>query len=195
MADTLAQVQKDVRFWQRLLTFAGYQPGKVDGVNGSKTKAAAQEWQNDAERIKAEIGSFDERSERNIATLTPETQRAARIWLKAAKAVAGAEGYDVRIICGTRTYAEQDALYSKRPRVTKARGGQSMHNFGIAWDIGIFRGKEYVGDHALYANVGKLCKLVPGIAWGGMWTSFVDEPHYQLETYSSSTAARSVFEV
>ncbi|MBR3696205.1 MAG: peptidoglycan-binding protein, partial [Akkermansia sp.] len=56
MADTLAQVQKDVRFWQRLLTFAGYKPGKVDGVNGRKTKAAAQEWQNDAKRIKAEIG-------------------------------------------------------------------------------------------------------------------------------------------
>ena len=39
MADTLAQVQKDVRFWQRLLTFAGYKPGKVDGVNGRKTSA------------------------------------------------------------------------------------------------------------------------------------------------------------
>ena len=59
MADTLAQVQKDVRFWQRLLTFAGYKPGKVDGVNGRNTKAAAQEWQNDAERIKAEIGSVE----------------------------------------------------------------------------------------------------------------------------------------
>ena len=42
MADTLAQVQKDVRFWQRLLTFAGYKPGKVDGVNGRKTKAAGK---------------------------------------------------------------------------------------------------------------------------------------------------------
>ena len=39
MADTLAQVQKDVRFWQRLPTFAGYNPGEVDGVNGRKTKA------------------------------------------------------------------------------------------------------------------------------------------------------------
>lgn len=195
MADTLAQVQKDVRFWQRLLTFAGYKPGKVDGVNGRKTKAAAQEWQNDAERIKSEIGSFDERSERNLATLTPEAQQAARIWLKAAKAVADAEGYDVRIICGTRTYAEQDELYRKRPRVTKARGGQSMHNFGIAWDIGIFRGKEYIGDHVLYAKVGKLYNQVPGIAWGGTWKSFVDEPHYQLEKYSSSSAARNAFEV
>ena len=37
-----------------------------------------------------------------------------------------------------------------------------MHNFGIAWDIGIFRGKEYIGDHALYAKVGKLYNQVPG---------------------------------
>ena len=70
-----------------------------------------------------------------------------------------------------------------------------MHNFGIAWDIGIFRGKEYIGDHALYAKVGKLYNQVPGITWGGMWKSFVDEPHYQLDKYSSSSAARNAFEV
>ena len=77
MADTLAQVQKDVQFWQRLLTFAGYKPGKIDGVNGRKTKAATHEWLNDAAHIKTEYGSFDDRSERNIATLIPEAQRAA----------------------------------------------------------------------------------------------------------------------
>lgn len=38
MADTLAQVQKDVRFWQRLLTFAGYKLGKVDGVKAARPK-------------------------------------------------------------------------------------------------------------------------------------------------------------
>ncbi len=195
MADNLAQVQKDVRFWQQLLIFAGYNPGKADGVNGRTTRAAAQEWMNDAKSIRVEIGSFDERTERNIATLTPETQRAARIWLKTAKAIAEAEGYDVRIICGTRTYKEQDALFSKRPRVTKARGGQSMHNFGIAWDVGIFRGKEYFGDHALYTKVGKLYNQVPGITWGGTWKSFVDQPHYQLSKYASSSAARNAFEV
>lgn len=39
---------------------------------------------------------------------------------------------DWRLICGLRTYDEQDKLYAKRPRVTNARGGQSMHNFGVA---------------------------------------------------------------
>ena len=42
MADNLAQVQKDVQFWQRLLTFAGYKPGKIDGVNGRKTCESQQ---------------------------------------------------------------------------------------------------------------------------------------------------------
>lgn len=193
MADNLDQIQRDGRFWQRLLTFAGYKPGEVDGIVGRKTKAAAAQWAEDAQRIKETYGSFDERSERNIATLTPATQRAARIWLALAKDLCQAEGYDVRIICGTRTYAEQDALYAKRPRVTKARGGQSMHNFGIAWDIGIFRDKEYFGDHALYAKVGQL--QVPSLEWGGTWKSFVDQPHYQLNKYPNSSTARKAFEV
>ena len=192
MADDLSAVQSDVRFWQRLLRFAGYHPGKVDGINGARTQGAAQEWKKDADRIRAEIGSFDERSERNLATLTPETQRAARIWLKAAKAIANTEGFDVRIICGTRSYAEQDALYRKRPRVTRARGGQSMHNFGIAWDVGVFREKVYFGNHMLYARLGRL--QVPGVEWGGSWKSFPDEPHYQLSRYVSAAAARREFE-
>lgn len=69
-----------------------------------------------------------------------------------------------------------------------------MHNFGIAWDIGIFKGKEYFGDHPLYAKVGKLYTQTPGITWGGTWTSFVDQPHYQLSLYATSTAARNEFE-
>lgn len=194
MADNLEAVRQDRVFWQQLLRFAGYYTGKIDGIIGKQSQAAAAAWMRDADAHRAEYGSYDERSERNIATLTPATQRLARLWLSKAKPVAQAEGYDVRIICGTRTYKEQDALYRKRPRVTKARGGQSMHNFGIAWDIGIFKGKEYFGDHALYEKLGKLHADIPGLTWGGTWTSFVDQPHYQLSKFSSSSAARKQFE-
>ena len=127
MAENLEEVRQDRSFWQRLMRFAGYYKGEIDGIIGRQSQAAAAAWQSAAEAHRAELGSFDERSERNIATLTPETQRLARLWLSQAKAAAQAEGMDVRIICGTRTYKEQDALYRKRPRVTKARGGQSMH--------------------------------------------------------------------
>jgi len=51
-----------------------------------------------------------------------------------------------RIISGTRTYEQQNQLFKKRPKVTNARGGQSNHNFGIAWDVGLFEeGKYYEG--------------------------------------------------
>ncbi len=65
----------------------------------------------------------------------------------------------IKIISGTRTHMqEQDALYARRrtapgPRVTNARGGYSNHNFGIAWDIGLFRGGKYLEDSPLYREV------------------------------------------
>lgn len=31
-----------------------------------------------------------------------------------------------------RTFAEQDALFNAKPQVTKAKGGQSYHNYGLA---------------------------------------------------------------
>ncbi len=195
MADSLAEVQKDARFWQRLLRLGGYYTGKTDGILGKLSRAAAAAWEADAAQYRYQLGTFDERTERNLATLLPETQRTARLWLRLAKPVAEAAGCDVRIICGTRTYAEQAALYKKRPRVTKANAGSSMHNFGIAWDIGIFSGKAYHGEHELYTTLGKLADKIPNLEWGGNWKSFVDRPHYQLNRFVNSTAARKAFEV
>ncbi|MEO8506247.1 MAG: hypothetical protein ABI593_01300 [Betaproteobacteria bacterium] len=36
----------------------------------------------------------------------------------------------------------QGRLGNPGPRVTNARDGQSNHNFGIAWDIGIFTASD-----------------------------------------------------
>src|SRR5688572_22238652 len=48
----------------------------------------------------------------------------------------------VRIVQGLRTVKEQDALFAKGrttpgPIVTKARGGKSYHNYGLAIDFAI----------------------------------------------------------
>ncbi len=191
---TIEQITRDVRFWQRLLNFAGYNAGAVDGIYGAKTRAAAALWARDAEAAKKNYGTFDERSERNIETLIPSVQAQARQWLKLAKAKAEKLGVGVRIICGTRTYAEQDELYNKRPRVTKARGGRSMHNFGLAWDMGLFKGTAYLGDSPHYATLGALACGISGLEWGGDWKSFVDEPHIQNNKYSGTAKARAAFE-
>ena len=79
----------------------------------------------------------NQRSEKVIATLHARVRPYARaLYFKARE-----HGITINIISGTRTYAEQDALYAQgrtRPGnvVTNARGGYSNHNFGIAFDIG-----------------------------------------------------------
>lgn len=93
----------------------------------------------------------------------------------------------VRISQGLRTFDEQDELYNKRPRVTKAKGGQSIHNYGFAVDIVlIIDGKTASWDtHKDWDNDGiadwdECVKIFAkyGWNWGGNWTSFKDMPHF-----------------
>jgi peptidoglycan L-alanyl-D-glutamate endopeptidase CwlK len=115
------------------------------------------------------------RSEKVIATLLPEVQPYARALITRA---AGA-GIKIEVISGTRTYEEQRVLYEKRPPVTKAPPGYSNHNFGIAFDVGVFEGTKYLGESPKYKAVGAL-GVTLGLEWGGNWKTFVDEPHFQL---------------
>lgn len=117
----------------------------------------------------------DPRSETAIATLHRKVQPVARQFVK----LAAENGIVIKITSATRTYAEQDKLFAQGG-VTKARGGQSNHNFGIAIDVTIFNGKEPVWESPKYQTLGKLGKSL-GFTWGGDWQSFKDEPHYQLE--------------
>ncbi len=122
----------------------------------------------------------DERSERNIATLLPQVQPLARALIESAAAI----GIAIKVISGTRTYEEQNALYeqgrSKAGRiVTNARGGYSNHNFGIAFDIGVFEGGRYLGESPAYKAVGAIGMKL-GLEWGGNWKTIQDEPHFQL---------------
>lgn len=187
---------KEPRYWQRLLRLAGYYKGRIDGIRGPLQEAAEFCWERATLALGQGYSTFDERSEENIATLIPPAQEVARKWLAKAKEVAAQHGVDVKIICGTRTYGEQDALYKKRPKVTNARGGYSWHNFGLAFDFGVFStdGKKYFGESPLYAELGKLARMVQNAEWGGDWSSFKDEPHIQMRRFNSVKEARTEFE-
>lgn len=126
------------------------------------------------------IEAVDARSEKNIATLLPEVQPMARALVQKA----ALNGIRIKVISGLRTYAEQDELYAQGrtkpgPKVTNARGGYSNHNFGIAFDIGIFEGQKYLPDSVKYKTVGALGTDL-GLEWGGNWKSIVDQPHFEL---------------
>lgn len=157
----------------------------VDGKAGPETWSAI--YKKICKVTKAEmvqvVGALepvDARSEKTIATLLPEVQPFARALVHKA----GANGMTIKILSGLRTYEEQDALYAQGRtapgnKVTNAKGGFSNHNFGIAFDIGIFEGAKYLGDSPKYKAVGVL-GMELGLEWGGNWKTIVDQPHYQL---------------
>ena len=157
---------------------------QVDGRAGTETWGAIY-----AQIVKAKvdgiqpaeaISEVDARSEKVIATLQPQVRPLARALVqKAAR-----NGIQIKVISGLRTYAEQNALYAQgrtQPgrKVTNARGGYSNHNFGIAFDVGVFEGTRYLGESPKYKAVGAL-GMELGLEWGGSWKSIVDEPHFQL---------------
>ena len=97
----------------------------------------------------------------------------------------------IRLVQGLRTFKEQDDLYAQgrtKPGhvVTNAKGGQSLHNYGVAfdfclllpndvsWDIHADFDKDGIAD---WAEVVKVFKDA-GWEWGGLW-KFQDTPHLQ----------------
>lgn len=192
---------KDTKYLQRLLNFAGYDCGKIDGIRGFRTNKAIERWLLDADTHKKKYGSLDERSEKNLATLIPFLQRDIRRWFKEkVEPWMQKNNVVVKIICGTRTYAEQDALYAKGrtapgPKVTNAKGGYSLHNFSVAFDVGIFSASgKYFEDDAWYKKLVVECGCPDEHLNGGDWKSLKDYPHYQWDKYgSTSKKIREIF--
>lgn len=100
-----------------------------------------------------------------------------------------------------RTIKEQDALFAQGrtapgKKVTNARGGQSFHNYGLAFDIClVIDGKEaswdmtkdFDGDRVSdWMEVVRIAKKY-GWEWGGDWAKFKDAPHFQ-KTFGKTTA-------
>jgi peptidoglycan L-alanyl-D-glutamate endopeptidase CwlK len=193
---SLTLAHDDVLFLQRLLRAEDLYRGELDGDWGTQTEAAQTAFEARAHRIAQEEGSFDPRSETSLHSLSLRAQREARRFMQRLAQA----GVRARIISGTRTYAEQDRLYRQGrfgnpgPVVTNARAGHSNHNFGLAWDIGIFTADGgYVKDGPEYDRAAR-AGLAPGLEWGGNWRALADKPHYQVATRVELAALRTMFE-
>jgi peptidoglycan LD-endopeptidase CwlK len=116
------------------------------------------------------------------------------------------KGVRLRFTYTTRTIEEQDALFAQgRTRlfdakgkrlgiVTKAKGGQSIHNYHLAWDIVLLldRNADGIFEEASWDTTldfdkdgtadWKECtdyfKSI-GAVWGGDW-KFKDAPHFEM---------------
>ena len=119
---------------------------------------------------------------RDINDLHPYVAKLA-VELKGACALAGIEIIFTQTL---RDSAYQDRLYAQGRTepgkiVTNARGGQSMHNFGLAFDVvPLDSNHQPIWDDKspLWAKIGQLGKDL-GLEWGGDWTSLKDKPHFQ----------------
>jgi len=138
---------------------------------------------------------IDERSAKYIDTLLPEARDAFVNFIIDAKELVAKQGLDYKIICGTRSWEQQEALYAKGrtapgPKVTNAKPGSSMHNFGLAIDCGVFKGKVYMDDSTpadqktadlMHKQAGTLA-VKHKLRWGGNFKSLYDAPHFEYNT-------------
>jgi peptidoglycan L-alanyl-D-glutamate endopeptidase CwlK len=185
----------EVVFRQRLLSCAGIYTGKLDGVAGPATSKAEAEWDATYTVLRDQYGARDPRTEACIHSLLPKMQALARQLLQKLDRA----GFRVRILSGTRSYAEQDRIYAQgrtKPglKVTNAKPGQSNHQFGIAVDLGLFGADgTYLTSEEPYSRAGAIGRTIPGLEWGGDWKR-PDRPHYQKATGLSLAEVRRRFE-
>ena len=97
------------------------------------------------------------------------------------------KGVRLRFAYVYRSIAEQNVLYNQRPKVTNAKGGQSIHNYSLAFDYVIMLDKDNNGTFETiewdlkspYHKVVVDYFKSKGYEWGGSWRSFPDFPHFQ----------------
>jgi peptidoglycan L-alanyl-D-glutamate endopeptidase CwlK len=129
---------------------------------------------------------MDNPTVQRIATLHPSVRAEVLQIITECNAALTGRSF-VRITQGLRTFAEQDALYKQRPKVTNAKGGQSIHNYGFAFDICLIiddkeaswnTEKDWDNDKISdWQEVVKICAKY-GWNWGGNWHTFKDMPHF-----------------
>lgn len=103
-----------------------------------------------------------------------------------------ADNIEIRVVQGLRTIEEQNALYAQGrtkpgPKVTNAKGGSSIHNYGLAldfcllindneisWNLNADFDKDRIKDWQEVVSIFKKY----GWKWGGDWKT-KDNPHVE----------------
>lgn len=127
---------------------------------------------------------------RAISDLHPYVATLATLFVASCKSA----GIDVILTSTHRDSESQNALYAigrtvkgenvtaKKPMgdvVTNAKGGESIHNFRLAFDFcPIVNGKAQWNNTALFERCGKIAESV-GLEWAGRWKSFREMAHCQ----------------
>lgn len=145
-------------------------------------------------------------NQQRLAPLFPELIRRGKLFIADCEQA----GVNILITQGLRTWEEQDWLYAQGRTapgkiVTNAKGGQSYHNFGLAfdivpidengvpiwdttreeWDIAetVGNGHLHEGSAGTRLSPEIIAQVVDqdlGFTWGGDFHSIKDIPHFEL---------------
>lgn len=197
----------EVKKIQNKLNSIYFNSGTPDGIYGPKTTNAVTRFQSVNRLIMNGIvgprtrqqlfnpNLADDYSKRptstSLTSLDPYVATLAHQFLN----LCAANGLDVTVLVAFRSWNDQDALYAQSrtkpgPIVTDAEGGDSYHNWGLAFDCApVVNGTVAWNDTAKFDQMGRLGQQV-GLEWGGHWTTYyislVDLPHFQY-TFGLST--------
>ncbi|MBB5037099.1 M15 family metallopeptidase [Prosthecobacter dejongeii] len=144
---------------------------------------------------------FSKRTLENLSGLNDRAQVKLEGFVAAAQKAMAKRGVMVEVISGLRSWPQQAALYAQgrtKPGkvVTNARPGSSWHNYGLAIDLGLFKGGIYLDEknpklaRQLYAELGQLAASM-NVEWAGTWKSFPEGPHFQTPFGLTLAAARA----
>jgi peptidoglycan L-alanyl-D-glutamate endopeptidase CwlK len=117
---------------------------------------------------------------RNLSDLHPKVKTLCEQFV----ASCAKQNIDVLITSTYRDAESQNALYAQGrtapgKKVTNAKGGQSFHNWRVAFDfVPIVNGKAMWADTALFNKCGEIAESV-GLEWAGRWKTFKELAHCQ----------------
>lgn len=192
----------NIKAVQRLLNSRGYNTGYPDGWYGPATENAVRQFQTDNGLVPE--GIVNPRTRRklfnphpkdnydvmptssSLDSLNPVVAQQARNFLN----LTAANNMDVRITAAFRSWDDSDRDYAQGrtapgPIISNARGGESYHNWGLAFDAAPFDNGVYSSDINEFRRMGRLGQQV-GLEWGGTFKDIVDYPHFQ-NTFGLST--------
>lgn len=192
---------------QNKLNSLNFSNGIADGVFGPKTANAVTRFQsvnglamNGVVNPRTRQKLFDPNPTDNYSTrpssaslsaLNPYVASLAKKFLD----LCTANNLNIVILVTFRSWDDQDELYSQGrdtpgPIVTDAEGGDSYHNWGLAFDCAPMENGVIDWDTTdKFIQMGNLGQQA-GLEWGGNWTTFkisiLDMPHFQY-TFGLST--------
>jgi peptidoglycan L-alanyl-D-glutamate endopeptidase CwlK len=117
---------------------------------------------------------------RSLEDLHPKVKEMCNLFISSCKR----EEIDILITSTYRDKESQDRLYAQGrtepgKKVTNAKGGQSFHNWRVAFDfVPIISGKAQWNDISLFKRCGEIAKS-HGLEWAGDWKTFKEYAHCQ----------------